>query len=523
MFQDHMQNPVPSSPTSPRLAFQSRVRNLKQQRSPSGRSFNTHSRRHSELEHVSTLRVTHKRSLSAQPDSQGTPDFWAEEREAWGRKSPKSPGRHRAITKSSVVSPPQAKHNPVLSPPSSQTRPIPQPRKQARARAPLRAFEPLHTIVDTNERPKTSRGPVKLEILEEENEERKKEAEQDEAKENDEETAGLSTSTSHTGRPSKFIEGSMNERSFSIASSWFQEGLSDSDKPLPPTPPTKHVTFSCAPVRESLEEQEQVTELPTTHKRKERKGLRRSISNFNFHSLSEKMKIFSGQSYEVAAAEAAEKKKAQKLDSGVEILNERKRKADEAYAAQFGFKKQKFTISSTSCVPGPAAPSPNVGSTHHAQSQHNTHTSFRALRPSPSIASMRSPGLRKKKSRRELENENAELRARLVAQQDQQLLHHPAGAGGSSENFVRGKVVMVSPGVGRGKLGEDVPPVPALPTGMDGLGMGRGVLRLLENGTGSGNGKGEGKVAGFGEDGKVRKQTEAQMGRKSFEWPEDVF
>ncbi len=523
MFQDHMQNPITSSPISPRLAFQSRVRKLQLQRSPSRPDLSTHRRRHSELEQVSTLRVTHKRSLSAQPAGHETPDFWADEREAWGQRSPKSPQSLLTSTESNVFSPARPKREPILSPTRKQTRPIPQPRKQTRARAPFRTFEPLHTITDTEERPKTSRGPLKLEVLEEENEEDKEGQTQHDGEEDEmEEAPRLSTST-NPGRSSKFIEGSMNERSFGIASSWFQEDPSDSDKPLPPTPLSKHVTFSCTPVRESLDEQEQGTELPTT-KRKERKGLRRSISNFNFQALSEKIKNFSGPSHETAT-EIGQKKPSQRLENGIDILNERKRKADEAYAAQFGFKKQKFS--------GTAAPSPNVGSGHGQQmhSRNVEHQSSHNLRPSTyrrPIASIppshaKSHGLRHKKSRRELEREIADLRACLSTQQ--QDLHQPAT---NYESFNRGKDVMLSPGKRQGKLGsEDLPPVPRLP--------GRGMLRVLEN---NNNRKGmvkeskervcvsrrnsEDLIGGERKEWKDGPSAGARA-RGGWEWPEDVF
>ena len=396
-----------------------------------------------------------------------------------------------------------------------------QPRKQSRERAPLQTLAPLNTTSDVYERPKTSRGPRKLEMLEEENEEDTTEGETEEEDKDgrDEDNNGvprLSISTQPINRTSKFIEGSMNERSFGIASSWFREALSDSDKPLPPTPAVKHVTFSCTPVRESLDDtQELVPELPTTTKRKERRGLRRSISNFNFQALSEKMKLFSGSGHEAAPVEQVQKKRpVQKSDAtGHSILNERKRKADEAYAAQFGSKRQRFSAP-------PSTTSMN-GQCLQGQIRNMDQTSdFRTSTTTSNSTLNASSDLRKKKSRRELERENAELRARLDAQQnlrDIQQQRHIAEV--------------------------DVPPVPKI--------LGRGVLKVLENmkpnsdlreagslgekrktairssGDGEGsNDDGGPKVApsllAMSYVRSPNANTSAKA-RKSFEWPEDVF
>ena len=326
----------------------------------------------------------------------------------------------------------------------------------------------------------------------------------------DGETPGLSTSANQTGRTSKFIEGSMNERSIGIASSWFQEGFSDSDKPLPFTPAIKHVTFSCTPGHERGDD-DQVRELPTI-KRHSRRGLRKSISNFNFQALSEKMKIFGGPSHDPAIeVEEKRKKVFQKLDGmGIDILNDRKRKADQAYAAQFGFKKQKFPAQSS----GGAAPSSDVGGAGHQehnrneeQRSHNSGTSRRS-------AATKSPSLPRKKSRRELEQEIADLRARLDAQHD---LHHRrqlAAATSTHENAVRGKLVMLAPGKGRAKLDEDVPPMPPLPE--------RGVLQVLENSRGADLRQQKGECLRFVEEEEKQGKRSADGGQ-SWEWPEDVF
>lgn len=496
MFHEHMQNPITSSPLSPRLEFQSRVQKLQEDPSPSKGSANTFRRGRSELEHVSSLRVTHKRSQSAQSASDERPNFWAEEREAWGQRSPKSPLSPRPPAASDIASPPLSKQPPVLSPRRSQNHPIPQPRKQLRHRASLRTFEPLHTIADVDERPKTSRGPSQLEAAAEEKDENKAQEPMEEKEEQEiGEAPRPPTSTNQGGRASKFIEGSMNERSFGIASSWFQDESTEGEKPLPPTPAAKQVTFSCTPVREPVDEE--LAKVHTT-KKKERKGLRKSMSNFNFQTLSEKMKIFGGSSTEVST-EKLEKKKPQQSDVDIDLLNERKRKAEEAYAAQFSSKKQKLATALNI-----AAPSPNIGEGqgHSANVDQKPHTLRRSRR---SIASSStSPGLPRKRSRRELEQENAELRARL-ARQD---YHSPA----PQEKFVRGNVVIVSPGKKRGKLGEDVPPVPQLPA--------RGILKVMEDS------KRNSKASFIDRKSEISSgdgKKQAHIARQHWEWPDDVF
>ncbi|KAF7503785.1 hypothetical protein GJ744_003277 [Endocarpon pusillum] len=522
MFQGHMQCPAASSSNSPRLEFQSRVRKLQLSPRP---GLGNHRHTHSEPEHVSTLQQTHKRSRSAQPASEDTPNFLAEEREAWGRRSPEAPQLQVPFNEAGTIFPSRPKLQPFPSPPPPRNpaRPMLQPRKQSRERAPLQIFAPLDTTSDVNERPKTSRGPQKLEMLEEENEEDTTEGDtEDEHKhdmdEDNNDVPRLSISTKPTSRTSKFIEGSMNERSSGIASSWVREALSESDKPLPPTPPVKHVTFSCTPVREPLDEaREPVSELPTTTtKRKERRGIKRSISNFNFQALTGKMKLFSGSGHEAAPVEQGEKKRLVQRSDATDLntLNERKRKADEAYATQFGSKKQRFSgppasISTNGqCLPGQIR---NMDQTSDLRSSTTTFNS----------TSNANPDLRKKKSRRELERENAELRARLDAQQNLRDIQQQ-----------------------RQITEADVPPVPK--------NLGRGVLKVLENMQPNSDWREAGSLGekrnwsavrsiadgeGLNDDAgpKVAPSLLAMgyarspdantsaKGRKSFEWPEDVF
>ncbi len=141
------------------------------------------------------------------------------------------------------------------------------------------------------------------------------------------------------------------------------------------------------------------------------------------------------------------------------------------------------------------------------------------FRTSTSTSTSR-PDLRKKKSRRELERENAELRARLDAQQNLRTIQQQ-----------------------RHISEEDVPPIPRVP--------GRGVLKVLENMKPNSDSreaaslgekrksaiKSSGEAEGLKDDGgpmvtpsllakgypRSPNANIAANGRKSFEWPEDVF
>lgn len=497
MFQeDRQKSSYASSPVSPRQQFQSRVRNLQQQRSPSSRRPTLRRRRHSELEQVSSLRVANKRSHSTQPSSQDTPDFSIEERKAWGSASPEI-GRTSTDSHLLFLPQPQPQLTPVLPPPYTQTHSLLQPRKQERPRVPLRTFAPLNTIIDVDERPKTSRGDRALGAPAENEEPDENNKRKDEQEDTDD-SPKPSASVNHNGRSSKFVEGSMTQRSFGIASSWFRDGRTEDNKPLPLTPPTKHVTFSCTPVTMSLDEPTTEQETPTTKKR-ERKGIRKSISNFNFQTLSERMRIFGGSSND-GGPEANEKKRLLHKHASVsELTDDRKRKAEEAYAAQFGFKKQKVSTPAimTAVPPQIDGQREHAGTTN--QDSYSSHSSRRSA-----VKSLKGPGLRRKKSRRELEQENAELRARL-AQQD----HQPSTP---IEASVRSTAVTLPAGTGRGKLRGDVPPVPQ--------GPGRGGLKVLENG------KRNSRASTAELKGKIGKEDdEKQVGRpkQQWEWPEDVF
>jgi hypothetical protein len=347
----------------------------------------------------------------------------------------------------------------------------------------------------------------------------------------DDQPPRLSTSTNQAARTSKFFEGSMNERSFGIASSWFHEVQSDSDKPLPPTPATKHVTFSCTPVRESPEDKaEHAPDLPTSNKRKSRRGLRKSISNFSFQTLSEKIRIFA--THEPPPMSPTEKEKDKEEEKGkpksaskphlkgADILSERKRKADEAYALQFGFKKARPT----------GAPPPS-SSTAAPAPLHASSTSISFSTSSSSSTSTTSshphPNLRKKKSRRELERENAELRARLDAQLNaQSVATTAAGAARPAGMSTTTASTEMGGGVDKGSRGTGKGNHEDKGKARGGQQQGGDVLRVMENGTATTAGKGDGKAVGgkVGNGIGVGSGVENNAGlRKSFEWPEDCF
>ena len=586
------------SPLSPRQQFQTQVRGLSG--TPTRRQAHSESddapisHRH-ELHHVSTLRVHHKRNASATPSIRRTalsetshnlqrrqtatsansavPDFSSEEREAWSKKSPKptlastrsrhgrrqsSPPRQLTVQQHQpVLFPPpehlEPIHQPVLFPPPEHLEPMPQPRKQARQSS-LRQFKPLQAETDLAERPKTSRGLVS------------QAPDRRNTPTDATEEAGMSYQASgdSKSRPnlrSKFLEGSMNARSVGVASSWYHDTTSgseslddsaassakesdtDSDatpratKPLPATPApsmTKKSIFRFGGGRSSGESARTVDEAPEKHK--ERKGLRKSISMWNFHALGDK--IF-GVSIDDTASETStdtitqKRGRAQKKGetaSEVDVLNERKRKAEEAYAQQFGVKKQKSNLgqSVASTPAGTPTSQPNI-----CDKRPKTLTLFRRKRDQHNAGDHKRAAeaidAQKRPSRRDLEKENQRLRSML---RESQSMTFSGSASLSSidlppkghENFIRGPVVMLSPGKRQGRRGEDIPPVPKLPD--------QGVLAELQNRSGLlkiGNdrekeNRGSVETIDEGEEGADMGNSEHEPTMPGqWEWPEDVF
>ena len=75
-------------------------------------------------------------------------------------------------------------------------------------------------------------------------------------------------------------------------------------------------------------------------KKDKRKRLRKSISNWNFHTLGEKIKLFGNSTHDLGDQGTASPIKKQKA-ADTELLNDRKRKAEELYAQQYSTKKHK--------------------------------------------------------------------------------------------------------------------------------------------------------------------------------------
>ena len=346
-------------PLSPRQLFQSRVRTLSDDGAPSPQR--SPNRRRGELQHLSSLRVhvTSPRTArhGASPRSSHAfrtrdgrfgfsphePDFIAEERAAWtgasiervGNISPTNSNAWTAVDQESLrLSEDSAEDSSKNSDPAS-----------------VQAFAPSLTTADLDERPKTSRGTSMPGTF---------------PRPHSEPAANVTPA-----RISKFLEGSMNGRSEGVSSSWehLRERLSTDQPPnddSDSTPRAAHMstesfdredlsefrpaTAGAATFRQRLskltnpfrssEEPSMVTqEVQKQPLQPKKKGLRKSISSWNFHNLGGKVKFFGASASDSlgGSSQASHAGTTEQLD----VLTERKRKAEEAYAEQFGNKKQK--------------------------------------------------------------------------------------------------------------------------------------------------------------------------------------
>ncbi|KIW29471.1 uncharacterized protein PV07_05285 [Cladophialophora immunda] len=427
-----------SPPLSPRQRFQAHVRTLNDQDSSPSRSASTTPRRSPELQHVSSLRVSYRESPSPKSPSrsgptlkssemtletfnntQNEPYFITEEREAWSRPSP------------SRTTMPFTDDVFFLQPPDSHS-PILQPSKQLRE---LRPFAPLAHPVDVNERPKTSRGPTHGQsnlTIEDAN----------------------STSREEDDLPargSKFAEGSMNARSAGVSSSWQEHSsinsCSETESDDDPTP-------RASPQRSSIELNEFKPEAviaPTLKQRlfkfgvkakskenatreegepaaKKKNGLRKSMSLWNLHS--DKKKTADG-------LQSPEKKSAvSSHNSDLELLNDRKRRAEEAYAQQFGMKRRKSNVGLATATTGDQVSEDMVPTARSRSQSRPLPNDSRRLGQSPSKVvgadsewsdTHNDLDHQKRPSRRELEKENQQLRA-LLRQKQQEKTPQPASS-----------------------------------------------------------------------------------------------
>jgi hypothetical protein len=356
----------------------------------------------------------------------------------------------------------------------------------------------------------------------------------------------------------------MNTRSVGVASSWYHDTTSGSEgfddppggsmkgrdkdgdvapratKSPPPTPApapttTKKGIFRFGGGRGS---EESVRTAEETKAAKERKGLRKSISIWHFQSLGEK--IFGGSTGDAVSETStdtttdkpgrAQKDKNTETVADIDNLNERKRKAEKAYAQQFGLKRQKSNIGqSVSSTPADT----HANNTNIDDKRPKTPTLFRRKRD------QRAPGdrnrtaeafdARKRPSRKDLEKENQQLRSMLRESQSMTFLRTASFSSidltlKDQENLVQGPAVMPSPGKKHGKREEDIPPVPKLPH--------QGILMELQNRSGllrahietGKEQQGTFKIVEESEEVAEMAVNERQSSMaEQWEWPEDVF
>lgn len=437
---------VETSTLSPRQRFQAHVRTLSDDDSLVSRDTPS-PRRSPEVQHVSTLGG--KKSESPPPrhpsrpipsypfiePSFGTgrhgfrePDFVVEEREAWAKPSPL---RIRKRPSNDVY---------VLQPPEEDS-PVRHPSKQN-----LKQFRPLAEPADINERPRTSRGPEPSRsslTLDNDNENGDQE---------------------HRNRNSRFAEGSMNHRSGGISSTWAEHGsitspsATESDNDSTPRPSPQRASIDLdefkppattpATLKQRLfkigsafKPNEKATKADTEpHTEKKKGGLRKSMSMWNIHHIGDKAKT-RGTSTDEPTPKARIENKAAVQESNGEVLNERKRRAEEAYAQQFGTKRRKSTggqvaipdVSTTGASSAEVPPLPLPRSTSRSPG------GGRRMRRSSAVYVNTDSELsdshgdidhHKRPSRRELEKENQQLRAMLKQQQQDQSRRQPSSSGG---------------------------------------------------------------------------------------------
>ena len=513
--------PAATSPASPRQIFQSRVRTLSDDGDSTKILSPSPTRRSKELQHLSSLRVhvrnAHGLSSPRAPSSSdfhrskhwrfhfssAEPDFVTEERAAWDTERPNKKSSNHDSEVPNVPSDgvSQADDPSVFESELHDAKDTDLPL--------LKPFGPASTSRDVNERPKTRHGHG----------------------------AGADTipgafptedpmSSNQAVRRSKFMEGSMTDRSVAVASSWSEQdhvatessnrssedtdsdatpkairasrdSLSSCDlsdfRPAPITPSTIRGKISKLVKRPNDSSTKPVPE----EKKPKRKGLRKSISTWSFHNIGDKMRFFGASSTDLPAEDQPSSK--QGNDAHLQVLNERKRKAEEVYAQQFGTKKQR----SNDGIP--------VQNTHKLRTQSQPHTfkkrniSERTIIPASTIRHHRKVpdsipqtaqepadivggsdhDRRKRPSRVELEKENQQLRAMLREQQAQQTGYMHRSASKSTvhlplDNHAHStrRVTSQSASPSRSLHGADtakpfkstqdhgrsVPPVPALPS-----------------------------------------------------------
>jgi hypothetical protein len=498
------------------------------------------------------------------------PDFVREEREAWSNKSPKTeidiiapsqPPSYGRATRASYLNP-----DIILQPPRINADLPPQPRKQSKQTLPLREFAPILQETDIEDRPKTSRGPSSFG--------------EDQASLRSSEDSQAGASLQQKTRRSRFLEGSLNERSAAVASSWYDNDASEDSyhsdsapraskdtrgsssfestesKPLPLTPAAvkRKKLFK---LKSSIKPREDV-QLISEQEIPKKRGLRKSMSTWNFN-LGDKMKIFGGSTNDLTPKPSKPSKDQQRStktpakDAVKDVLDERKRKAEEAYSKQFVLKKQKsnngianLTHPSAASVPTkpsslkrrtPSSSSRTLSANYRGRvTSSDTSQSFLSDHSASDIDNSKRP------SRKELEKENQHLRHVLRQTSSAHFdayrssVHLPLDdtlsydniSRLSQENFAQGHKMRILPGKSMGRRGEDIPPVPKLS---------REVLGSLENGWHTrtnidGKGLVPRPVSMILEEEECKdacnvdtEKLQMQMSpvREQWEWPDDVF
>ncbi|EXJ91995.1 hypothetical protein A1O3_00545 [Capronia epimyces CBS 606.96] len=459
----------PSSTLSPKQRFQAHVRTLSSD-SISTSGSQTSPQRSPELQHVSSLRVQSRESPSlyqaSRPNSVykfgDEPPFIRQEREAWSRASP---SRQRGD-----ISPQM-----YILPPPEQERPAMQPAKHMKE---TNGFAPLAGPIDVDARLKTGQRHNHNS-----NQERQ-----------------------YSSRNSKFAEGSMNERSTGVSSTWLEhesdscisDTESDNDstpraspqrssvdleefKPAAVTPATlRQRLFKIGTAFKSHEHARKQVESetqPEGEKNKKKKGLRKSISMWNIHNVGGKMKTFGGSSTDLTPKAATQ-------DKTLEVLNDRKRKAEEAYAQQFGPKKRKSNVGQETNLHEQApekTPSATGGRPVSRRESKTPIKKRRTAQPAPVeitadcdiVGSHSDIDHHKRPSRRELEKENQQLRAMLRQQHQEPVLElkdsqpkptstslQPPAESGHESDMIPAKLSCKKPNQ---KPRRELPPIPQIP------------------------------------------------------------
>ncbi|EXJ74682.1 uncharacterized protein A1O5_01376 [Cladophialophora psammophila CBS 110553] len=485
-----------SPPLSPQQRFQAHVRTLNDSTLPS-RNAPTSPKRSSELQHVSSLRVSYRESpspknpLRSSPTWRDTdltlktfdsakdePYFVTEEREAWSR--PYTPKTTTPLTDDVLF----------LQPHEGDSRML-QPSKQLREPRP---FAPLSHPVDVNERPKTSRGPTQ--------EQSSFPIENADANPNKEDDL--------PARASKFAEGSMNTRSAGVSSTWHEHisltscsGTESDDDPNSRASPQRSFIdvdefkpeAAIAPTLKQrlfnfgakARAKENTTRVEGERISKKKNGLRKSISLWNLHGDKKKTADWS---------DSPEKKpSASSHNTDLDLLNDRKRRAEEAYAQQFGMKRRKSNVGlaattgdeiseetvATARVRSKSKPPPNSRK-FPSQTSSKTVAADSEWTDGPIDLDHQ-----KRPTRRELEKENQQLRALLRQKQEEVRLRantpqptssshtqHPQTPGTAREDDASPPKRSAKK-QSRKQSGAEVPPVPPFPE--------RAALKTLSNTT----------------------------------------